>query len=113
MRELIIQLAEVENTAEGDLFGTLGIDWTLLLLQIISFAILVFILTKFVYPPIVAMLDRNDKKIADAVKATEEAQKNANKNLEELEERGLPALLEAIDRRFFKSSLDTDLLVFS
>ncbi len=35
-----------------------------------------------------------------------EAQKNANKNLEELEESGLPALLEAIDRRFFKSSLD-------
>lgn len=78
MREIIIQLAEVKNTTEGDLFGTLGIDWTLLILQIISFAILVFILAKFIYPPIVAMLDRNDKKIADAVKATEEAQKNAN-----------------------------------
>lgn len=78
MRDFIIQLAEVENATEGDLLGTLGIDWTLLILQMVSFAILVLILAKFVYPPIVAMLDRNDKKIEEAVKATEEAQKNAS-----------------------------------
>lgn len=35
-----------------------------------------------------------------------EAQKNADINVKELDESGLPALLEAIDRRFFKRSLN-------
>lgn len=77
MREILQQLAEVEEPVENSLLETLGINWSLLIIQIISFAILVLILAKFVYPPIVAMLDRYDKKIKDSVKATEEAQKNA------------------------------------
>ena len=78
MSSLLIQFAEVEVVAESDLFGSLGIDWTALLLQTISFIILVLILAKFVYPPIVAMLDRHDQKIEDALKAAEEAKKNAS-----------------------------------
>lgn len=80
MQNILWQFAEeVENTSV-DLFGTLGIDWTVLLLQTISFIILVFILAKWVYPPIAAMLDRHDKKIADAMEAAEEAKKHAEES---------------------------------
>ena len=78
MQTILFQFAKADNAAEGDLLGTLGINWSILLLQTISFAILVFILAKFIYPPIVAMLDRHDKKVEDSIKAAEEAQKNAN-----------------------------------
>ena len=77
MQNILTQFAEA--TEDGDLFGTLGIDWTALLLQTVSFVILVFILAKWVYPPIAAMLDRHDKKIEDAMKAAKEAETNANK----------------------------------
>ena len=79
MQGFVTQFAEAETVATTDLLGTLGIDWTTLILQIISFVILVLILAKFVYPPIVAMLDRYDKKIEDSLKAAKEAQENANK----------------------------------
>lgn len=78
MQHILTQLAEAESSGGGDLFGTLGIDWTALLLQTISFIILVIILAKWIYPPIAAMLDRHDKKINDAMKAAEEAKKHAS-----------------------------------
>mgnify|MGYP003294627486 CR=1 FL=1 len=78
MQNVLMQFAEAESAGGGDLFGTLGIDWTALLLQTISFVILVIILAKWIYPPIAAMLDRHDKKIEDAMKAAEEAKKHAS-----------------------------------
>ena len=71
--------AEAATGAEssGDLFGTLGIEWTALLLQAIAFVLLVIILKKWIYPPIAEMLDRHDKKIEDAMKAAEEAKAHA------------------------------------
>ncbi|MCR5700229.1 MAG: F0F1 ATP synthase subunit B [Candidatus Saccharibacteria bacterium] len=79
MQNILTQFAEAEAEG-GDLFGTLGIDWTALLLQTISFIILVIILAKWIYPPIAAMLDRHDKKIEDAMKAAEDAQKHASES---------------------------------
>ena len=78
MQYILMQFAETEASESGDLFGTLGIDWTALLLQTISFIILVIILAKWIYPPIAAMLDRHDKKIEDAMQAAEEAKKHAS-----------------------------------
>ncbi|MBR3175841.1 F0F1 ATP synthase subunit B [Candidatus Saccharibacteria bacterium] len=77
MWDVVVQFAEAENSG---VFDALGIDWTALILQIISFVILVVIVSKFIYPPIVAMLDRHDKKIENALKAAEEAQANASKS---------------------------------
>lgn len=71
------QFAEAEK---GDLLGALGIDWTALILQMISFVILVIIVAKFIYPPILAMLDRQEQKIKNAEKAAAEAQANAEKS---------------------------------
>ena len=65
--------------SSGGIFGSLGIDWKILILQMIAFGILVFILSKWVYPPILAMLDRRDKLIDDSVKAAKEASKQSEK----------------------------------
>jgi F-type H+-transporting ATPase subunit b len=52
------------------------IHWYQLLFQIINFGILIFVLNKFLYGPIVKIIDQRNKKIQDGIKAAE-------KNLEE------------------------------
>lgn len=58
-----------------ELIHKLGIDWKLLIAQIVNFFILLFVLYKFVYRPVLEMLDKRsktiEKGIADA-KASEE-----------------------------------------
>lgn len=72
-------------TSEGDMLGSLGIDVQLLVLQTVAFLLLLFILTKYVFPKLNAMLDKRDKAIADSLKAASEAEKNAAKSQEEVE----------------------------
>lgn len=63
--------------AKPDMFSSIGIDWKLLILQSIAFLILLWFLKKFVYPALVAMLDRREKLIEESTKAALEAEKNA------------------------------------
>lgn len=71
----------MESVAEKpDLFSSIGIDWKLLALQTLAFLVLLWILKKWVYPPIVAMLDKRDAAIEQAAKAADEAQKQAAKS---------------------------------
>jgi F-type H+-transporting ATPase subunit b len=70
------QLAETE-TAQTGLFGALGIDVRLLLLQVIAFLILVFLLGKFVYPWLMKSVDERQENIEAAAKAAVEAKKDA------------------------------------
>ena len=44
----------------------LGIDWRILIAQTISFSIVFFVLWKFAYGPIFAMLEARTQKIAEA-----------------------------------------------
>jgi F-type H+-transporting ATPase subunit b len=87
MLEFLTQFATEAQIAEeiedGSIFGNLGIDWQMLILQMISFVILVLILGKFIYPQIAAMLDRREKMIADSVKAAREAEEKAAASEEE------------------------------
>lgn len=73
------------TTSEGDMLGSLGIDVQLLILQTVAFLLLLFILTKYVFPKLNAMLDKRDKAIADSLKAASEAEKNAAKSQGEVE----------------------------
>lgn len=50
-----------------DLIDKLGIDLKLLLAQIVNFAILLFILTKLIYKPLLKVLDDRKKMIAKSV----------------------------------------------
>ncbi len=73
----LTHFASAEPSAGGDILGALGIDWTLLVLQIVAFLLLVWLLGKFVYPVFLRIIDEREKKIEASVKAAEAAEKNA------------------------------------
>lgn len=68
---------------KGDIFTALGIDWRLLILQIVAFIILVWLLGKFVYPLLMRSVDQRQADIEAAAKAAKEAQANATETQEE------------------------------
>lgn len=77
------QFAAETTGSSGDLFGALGIDWRLLILQIVAFVILVFLLGKFVYPLLMKSVDKRQADIESAAMAAKEAQKSASESQEE------------------------------
>lgn len=82
---LPLHFAATEAAEEVSLFGALGIDWRMLVLQIVAFAILVWILGKFVYPHLISAIDKREQSIADSVAAATEAEENAEKTQAEIE----------------------------
>lgn len=78
MDYLLTQFASTEAEAgKSDLFSSIGIDWKLLVLQTIAFLLLLAILKKWVYPPIVKMLDKREEAVTEAAKAASVAEKRA------------------------------------
>jgi len=77
------------TTAEAEksdsLFGALGIDIRLLVLQLIAFSILVWILSKYVYPRLVEAIDKRERAIEESVAAANEAEAKAEKTQKEVE----------------------------
>lgn len=71
-----IFLAATEAT-ESDLLGSLGIDVQLLVLQSVAFLLLLFVLARFVFPSLSAMLERREKAIEESLAAAAEADKKA------------------------------------
>lgn len=59
-----------------ELLTKLGIDWKLLLAQIVNFVILLAILYKFLYKPVIKLLEDRQAKIEKSLKQAEEIQKN-------------------------------------
>ncbi|MDB5162164.1 MAG: atpF [Candidatus Saccharibacteria bacterium] len=82
---LLSQFAETA-APKGDIFAALGIDWRLLILQIIAFLILVALLGKFVYPWLMKSVDERQANIEAATKAAAKAQEAAAKNHEQVAE---------------------------
>jgi F-type H+-transporting ATPase subunit b len=72
-------LSNFAETAEAnkDIFTALGIDWRLLILQIVAFLILVWLLGKFVYPWLMKSVDERQASIEEAAKAAKQAQESA------------------------------------
>jgi len=66
----------------SELLTKLGIDWKLLIAQIVNFLVLLFVLWKFAYGPIVAMLEKRQKKIEKGLKDAEEAHKKLEESAE-------------------------------
>lgn len=79
MLHSVIQFANTSSgtAASSDLLGSLGIDWKMLLLQTIAFLLLLFVLSKYVYPILTKMIDDREKKIEESVKAAHDAEKSA------------------------------------
>ncbi|MDR1970018.1 MAG: F0F1 ATP synthase subunit B [Candidatus Nomurabacteria bacterium] len=76
---MLLELVASSEAESKDMFGVLGIDWKVLVLQTVAFCILVFILAKWIYPSILAMLDRRQKLIDDSVKAAKETISSSEK----------------------------------
>lgn len=59
-----------------ELLTKLGIDWKLLIAQIINFVVLMAVLYKFLYKPVLKILDDREQKVAKSLKQVEEIEKN-------------------------------------
>ena len=70
-----------------------GIDWRLLAAQVVNFLILLFILKKILYKPVITLLDERKKKIEESLANAEKIQKE----LEETELSREKVLNEAIE----------------
>lgn len=78
MEYIITQFAATDATAGGeDLLSSIGIDWRLLALQALAFLILLAILKKFVYPPLVGVLEKRDADLRASADAAMEAERHA------------------------------------
>jgi F-type H+-transporting ATPase subunit b len=64
--------------------AALGLNGAFLLAQIVNFFILLFLLKKFVFPPIVNMLDDRKKRIAEGLTAADAARREAEEERKQL-----------------------------
>ena len=58
-----------------EIFHAFGIEWKLLLIQMGNFTIVLFVLHRYAYKPIIAILAKREKQIADGVAAAASALK--------------------------------------
>lgn len=93
MNQILLIMASSESTSEGGILSALGIDWMTLGLQVVAFLILLWFLSKFVYPPLLKMLDKRDAAIEASTKAVAEAEKRAENT-----EKEVARLLDAAKR---------------
>lgn len=75
----------------GELFSAFGLDWRLLVIQTVNFALLLAILWRFLYTPLTKMLDERRGKIAESVQKAEAA----DRRLAEADMEGKAMLAEA------------------
>jgi F-type H+-transporting ATPase subunit b len=90
-------LTTMASSSEGNLFTALGIDWKLLVLQTIAFLILLWFLSKVVFPPLTRMLEKRDATIEAGVQAAQAAEKKADEAKSEVEKLLKQARREASD----------------
>lgn len=81
---ILTQFAET-GAASGGIFEALGIDWQMLIFQIIAFVILVALLGKFVYPSLIKTVDARHDDIEASTKAAQEAEKKAAQASKDIE----------------------------
>lgn len=76
--------ASAAASADDDILASLGIDWTLLILQLLAFLVLVWFLGKFIYPVFIRIIDERQDKIEASVKAAEAAEQKAEQAQDEV-----------------------------
>lgn len=91
------QFAAETAETHGDIFSALGINWQLLIFQIVAFLLLVWLLGKFVYPWLMKQVDERQQKIDDSVKAADEAKAKAASAEEDIAKLLTEARSEASD----------------
>src|SRR5215467_3473290 len=70
---LVVLLADANSAGQVQKIAeTFGVDWPHLISQIISFAIVCFLLQRFAYKPILRMLAQRRQQIADGIAEREQ-----------------------------------------
>ncbi len=92
MNLIITTLATAEKS--DNVFTTFGVHPALLIAQLINFLIVIFVLKKFAFGPILEMLEQRKARIAEG----EEKLKRIEKQLAESEDRTAEMLAEANER---------------
>jgi len=93
---IVTQFAD-SSAASGGIFEALGIDWKMLIFQIIGFVVLVWFMGKFVYPILLKTVDARQEKIEAGSKAAAEAEKQATEAKEKVDRLLKQARSEATD----------------
>lgn len=97
-----------------DFLDKLGIDWRLLIAQLVNFAILFFVLRKFLYKPIIEVLEKRRKQIEENSEKTKNLEIRLQKSdemykqkIKEAEQKSLLIVKEAEE---IAKKLKTDML---
>lgn len=63
------------------------IDWITVTAQIVNFLILVYLLKRFLYAPVMRAMDRRERRVTDRLKEAEEREREAEENAREYREK--------------------------
>lgn len=87
-----------------EIFAQLGIDWRLFLFQVVNFSILLFVLHRFLYKPLLGILEARRKKIeesmaqADATARTQrETEERIARDMKRAQEKAKSIIEQAIE----------------
>lgn len=94
MTEILTQLTIF---GADNIFGALGIDWQMLVFQIIGFVVLVWLMAKFVYPPLMKTVDKRQEQIEAANRAAKEAEAKSAETAAEVKRLLVEARREATE----------------
>ena len=83
--------------AGGDIMSALGIDWKLLVMQLVAFLLLVWALNRWVFPVFFKIVDKRQAQIEESNRAAVEASKHAEQAQAETEKLLKKAREEAKD----------------
>lgn len=90
-----------------ELLHKLGIDWKLLIAQIVNFAILLFVLYKFVYKPVLEMLEKRSKTIEKGIRDAKESEERLVK-IEKMREERMAQAEKEIGRLLDQAKNDAE-----
>jgi len=90
-----------------ELLAKLGIDWKLLVAQIINFFILLVVLYKFVYKPVLGLLEHRSQVIEKGVRDAKESEEKLRK-IEQMNEEKMAATAKEVGKIFDKAKVDAE-----
>ena len=77
MNSMLFFAATEASGEKADLLTSLGVDVRLLVIQAIAFLVLLWVLTKFVYPVLTGMLEKREATIREGIEAAQQAEQRA------------------------------------
>lgn len=95
--DAVLQTLASAEASDSGVMGVLGIDWVMLAFQLIAFLILVGVLSRFVYPVFMKVIDERQAKIDASLEAAREAEDSAQSAQKKIDKQLAEARKEARD----------------